>query len=337
MNETNGNQHSLENGDALAELVRVGGRRTSPPQADYDAVLAAATASWQKAVSARNRRRWIGALAASVALCAIGLAVLHVPPFATVTTQAAVAHLLRGELAIRMPGRTDWRPLQPGVVIDNGARLRANGPAGAVLSLSTGGFVRLRTSTELALTSGAHLQLVAGSAYIDSGARTPDELIVIETALGTVRDIGTVFEVKSSPEALRIRVREGRVLVDSPGRGGSLESRAGQELQLHADGATQRSRVPTAGPEWEWAEALAGAPVVDGKSLLGFLEWVAHESGRVLEFQSAGDRQQAAAVLLHGSVPDLRPLDALELMLAATDFEYTLSDAGAIVISRRVL
>lgn len=336
MNETTGNRHPREKGDALAELVRVGGHRASPTHADYDAVLAVATASWQRAVGARSRRRWIGALAAGVALFALGLGVLHLRPVTTGTPPVAVAKLVRGELYMQMPGEMAWRPLQPDAVIGNGARLRANGPAGAAFALSAGGSVRLRSSTELAVTSGTHLQLLAGCAYFDSGTRSSREPIVVETALGTVRDIGTVFEVQASRGTLRIRVREGRVLVSSPGRDGALESRAGQELQLHADGSTQRAGVATVGAQWDWAEVLAIAPVVDGKPLLGFLEWVAHESGRTLEFHTSADRQQAAAVLLHGSVPDLRPLDALDLMLAATDFEYTLSDAGAIVIRRRV-
>ncbi|HZF16171.1 MAG TPA: FecR family protein [Steroidobacteraceae bacterium] len=335
MTETTGRDDAAARSDPLAEIVRAGGRRPTPPPDDYDQVLAAATASWQKAVSARRRRQWIGALAASAVLCAVGLAVFHFRPIAMETARTAATTLVRGQLAVQAPGTFDWHPLQAGAAIDNGARLRANGPGGASLSLGAGGLLRLRESTEVAVSAGAHLQLFDGSAYVDSGSRPPGQPIVVETGLGTVRDIGTVFEVRASAGALRVRVREGQVVVDAPGRDESFESQAGQELQIGSDGTTRRSDIATAGPEWAWAEALADAPVVDGKSLLGFLEWVSHESGRALEFQYAGDRQQAAAVRLHGSVPNLRPLDALDLMLAATDFDYTLSDAGAIVIRRR--
>jgi ferric-dicitrate binding protein FerR (iron transport regulator) len=288
-------------------------------------------------VHVRRRRRWIGALAASAAACALGLVVFQLRPVAIEPVSVASANLQRGDLDIERRGTPGWRPLRPGAAIDNGARLRANGPLGACISLSAGRLVRLKASTQVILLAGAHLQLIAGSAYVDSGAPEQDDPVVIETGLGTVRDVGTVFEVQSSPGALRIRVREGRVLLDSNGRDVPLESRVGDELRVTSDGTTLRASIPTAGPEWAWAEALAIAPAVDGQSLLGFLEWVAHESGRPLQFQSAGDRQQAAAVLLHGIVPDLRPLEALDIMLAATDFEYTLSDGGAIVIHRRVL
>jgi ferric-dicitrate binding protein FerR (iron transport regulator) len=337
MNEMPGNGESGASRDPLAELVRVGGHRMAPPRADYEQVLAAATAGWQRAVHARRRRRWIGALAASAAACAIGLVLLQLRPLAVEPVAAPAANLLLGDLDIQRPGAPGWSRLRPGAAIENGARLRANGPLGASISLSAGRLVRLKPATQVTLLAGAHLQLVAGNAYVDSGTQQPADSIVIDTGLGTVRDIGTVFEVQAAPEAIRIRVREGRVLLDASGRATPLESHAGEELRLARDGSTLRASIPTAGPEWAWAEALAMAPAIDGQSLLGFLEWVAHECGRPLQFQSDGDKQRAAAVLLHGSVPDLRPLDALDIMLAATDFEYTLSDAGAIVIHRRAL
>ena len=46
-------------------------------------------------------------------------------------------------------------------------------------------------------------------------------------------------------------------------------------------------------------------------------------------------REQAALVLLHGSVPNVRPMEALELMLAATNFEYALGEDGSILIHWR--
>lgn len=337
MNEMPQGDESVARSDPLAELVRVGGHRVAPPRADYEHVLAAASAGWRRAVNARRRRRWIGALAAGLAMFAIGLAAFYWRPIAIEPAPVASAKLLLGDLDVERRGTSGWRPLRPGEAIEYGARLRANGPLGASFSLSAGHLVRLKASTQIILLAGAHLQLVSGSAYVDTGAHEPVDPIVIETALGAVRDVGTVFEVQSSPGALRIRVREGRVLLDTGGRSAALESRAGEEMRVTGAGTALRASIPTSGPEWAWAEALAIAPAVDGQSLLGFLEWVAHESGRALRFQSAGDRQQAAAVLLHGNVPDLRPLEALDIMLAATDFEYTLGDGGAIVIHRRAL
>jgi ferric-dicitrate binding protein FerR (iron transport regulator) len=263
--------------------------------------------------------------------------VFQLRPVAIEPVMVASANLQLGDLDIERRGTTGWRPLRPGAAIDNGARLRANGPLGASISLSAGRLVRLKAATQVTLLAGAHLHLIAGNAYVDSGTQQAADSIVIDTGLGTVRDIGTVFEVQAAPEAIRIRVREGRVLLDASERAARLESHAGEELRVGRDGSTLRASIATAGPEWAWAEALAMAPAIDGQSLLGFLEWVAHECGRPLQFQSDGDKQRAASVLLHGSVPDLRPLDALDIMLAATDFEYTLSDAGAIVIHRRAL
>jgi ferric-dicitrate binding protein FerR (iron transport regulator) len=320
--------------DPLAELVRAGGRRAVPPAEDYEYVLAAAGRSWQQAVRARRRRQWAGALAATLAVCAIGLTAYRYWAGVRPAEAFAAADIVRGSVSVLRAGAKAWEPLHPGAAIANGARLRTDG--GAVsLSLPAGGLMRLGDSTEMVFVSDAHLQLITGSAYIDSGAPDRRNRFTVETSFGAVRDIGTVFEVRAAPNALRVRVREGSVRLDAPAGRLSIEGRAGEELQVDAKGAPRRGAFPTSGPDWAWAEALAVAPNFDGQPLLRFLRWVARETGRPLRFQESDGEAQAASVMLHGSASDLKPLDALELMLAATDFDYALSDDGAILIRRR--
>lgn len=331
--------HSPAQPDVLAELVRAAGRRVAPPAEDYEYVLAAAGRSWQRAVRARRRRQWAGALAASLAVCTIGIAVYHFwTGFSSGTRPgeiAASADLVRGDVSLRRSDEATWQPLHAGEAIKNGARLRTGAAAGASLNLSDGGMLRLNAATELALVSGRRLHLVTGSAYIDSGERRVRDSLAVETDLGTVRDVGTVFEVKAAPRALRIRVREGRVRLDALVGRPVLEGQAGEELQVDGAGFTQRVVFPTAGPDWAWAEALAVSPTFDNQPLLRFLQWVAHETGRPLQFAEAGAEAQAANVVLHGSARDLKPLEALAVMLAVTDFEYALNEDGTILIRRR--
>jgi ferric-dicitrate binding protein FerR (iron transport regulator) len=321
--------------DPLAELVRAGGRRVLPPAEDYEFVLAAAAGSWQRAVRARRRRQWAGAIAATLAACAIGLTGYRYWIGVRPGEVLASANIVRGHVSVLRAGEKGWEPLFPGAAIANGARLRTQGDAAASLSLAAGGLMRLGDSTELAFVSDAHFQLIAGRAYIDSGAPDRRHRFIVDTSFGTVHDIGTVFEVRTAPNALRVRVREGSVRLDALAGRLSIEGHAGEELQVDAQGAPRRGAFPTAGPDWAWAEALAAAPNFDGQPLLRFLKWVARETGRPLRFQESDGEAQAASVMLHGSAHDLKPLDALELMLAATDFDYALSDDGAILIRRR--
>ena len=83
-----------------------------------------------------------------------------------------------------------------------------------------------------------------------------------------------------------------------------------------------------------FAEALAGPPDVDGLPVLEFLNWVARETGREIHYEEPGVQLAAGTSVLHGSAQSLTPMDALEVMLATTDFKYALSTNGVIVISR---
>ena len=63
--------------DSVAALIRAVGRRSAPPREDYERVLGASRAAWQRAVRQRARRRWTYALAAGVAFVVLGAGVLR--------------------------------------------------------------------------------------------------------------------------------------------------------------------------------------------------------------------------------------------------------------------
>ena len=47
------------------------------------------------------------------------------------------------------------------------------------------------------------------------------------------------------------------------------------------------------------------------------------------------DQLAAGSAILHGSAQSLTPMEALEVMLATTNFVYSLDTNGTIIISRR--
>ena len=83
--------------------------------------------------------------------------------------------------------------------------------------------------------------------YVDSGG-DKTRPVLIQTEHGDVRDIGTQFEVRAERSSLRVRVREGEVIVDRPGS--SLSARAGELLRLDPQGAYERVAVPLFGVSW---------------------------------------------------------------------------------------
>jgi ferric-dicitrate binding protein FerR (iron transport regulator) len=319
--------------DALGELVRVVGRRRAPPREHYEQVLAAATHAWQRKLRSRRRRRWLLAAAAALMTAAVGLVTFlqWMPRKAVVAT----AVVLRGNAAMRLTDKDGWQPLQPGLSIAAGAQVRTGTEGGIALTLKDGTAVRVKEQSELTLAAAQALRLETGTVYVDSGQAPDKRAVRIETDVGTVRDVGTIFELRATPDSLRIRVREGRVELRTRRESEPLQTLAGQQLDLGSEGTIRRSAIAPSDPAWRWAEALAMPPQTEARPLLQFLVWVARETGRRLQFQEPALEAQAREVVLHGQTRDLAPLQALDLMLSTTDFEYALPSDEVIVIRRR--
>ena len=202
-----------------------------------------------------------------------------------------------------------------------GTKLRTLPGGGAALSLGDGASLRLASATEVQLDRPRELTLRSGTVYLDNRASLGTGYRV-GTPLGTVRDVGTQFEVRVADGSLRVRVREGQVEIDRPGA--RLTGAAGEQLEIDVLGGVTRSAIATTDPEWQWAEAMAQAPEIDGRPATELFAWVARETGRRLRYASPEVEQRAATVILHGNIRHLAPLAALDAMLATTDLEYAL-------------
>jgi hypothetical protein len=163
--------------------------------------------------------------------------------------------------------------------------------------------------------------LQRGQIYVDlppgTTAKSPFQ---VATRAGIVEHLGTAFEVLSGPQIVRLRVREGRVRL----RGETAEviAEAGTELTATKAGVVSRRSISTYGRDWLWVAALAPDYEIEGRPLLGFLEWASRELGRPLRFSDAHAREVAERTILHGSVSGREPLDALASVLATTSLSY---------------
>jgi hypothetical protein len=143
-----------------------------------------------------------------------------------------------------------------------------------------------------------------------------------------VRDIGTQFEARllasagsdPAPAALRIRVREGKVLVAHGGQ--EHQAQTGGELVLHSNGSLQRAEVALYGPGWDWVQHAAPALAIEGASLADFLRWVSRETG--LQWRLAEPRAGKAPedIILHGSIAGLTAEEALAVVLPGCGYRH---------------
>lgn len=332
-------------GDPLAEIIRAAGARTAPPRAHYDQVYAAARASWRKALNARRQRRWL-ALAASLAVVALAAALMQIVVPGNPATVAEISVVEGSAEWLPADGET-WAvitgsgiangdgPTSAGISssqrLDDGARIRTGADGRVALRLADGGSLRLHAQTEIVLGRN-ELELTAGRLYFDSAGR-PDTLpIAVATSLGTVRDIGTQFEIRASRDDLRIRVRSGGIEVRDPLTDQNVIAEAGEQLLLSADRSLARSAFAPDGPEWSWAEALATIPV--SRSILEYLEWIANETGKQLRFETGDVQSSARGATFSGDPSGMTPYELLENITLTSDFGYELTDDGTLVINR---
>ena len=322
--------------DVLAELVRAAGRRPVPAADDRSRVFAASQRAWRQAVQARRRRRRYLALAASVAALAIGGTIVsQLVPTAPLPVIASTA-VIDGQVLALAAGTDEWRAVDgAGVEWAAGTRLRTSAGSRVSLDLASGGSLRVDEATEMTLTSSERLVLIAGTMYFDSGAATGAGALEVVTSLGRVREIGTQFEVMFTSIALRVRVREGRVEIEREQQLAGLTGTAGEQLRLDSAGGVERSPFSPVDPAWSWAIALADVPPIDGRPLTELLDWVARETRHELRFADTDTENQAHNVILHGSLANATPLEALEAALATTDLEHVVQEDGVLLIRLR--
>jgi FecR-like protein len=325
--------------EAVRELIESAGRRPDVPAEDLAAIQAAARSQWQEVVAdGRRRRRRLQrlaplALAASL-LLAVGVrwwwrAEGPVPaPGAVATVQ-----ILKGN--VRLPG---GRPLAVGDALAAGAVLATEdgvSPGLAAVRLAGGESVRLDAGTRVRLASATRLELEAGAVYVDSGrSGAAGGALEIGTPFGSVREVGTQFEVRLQPGddlALRVRVREGAVSLVR--RGGSDPVAGGEELRLRHDGSVSRGTVEPNAPAWHWVLAAAPGLDIDGSTLADYLDWVSRETAWHLRYEDEALADLAAGIRLHGTLEGMAPDESVSVILPGSGLGYRV-EGGTLLVTR---
>jgi ferric-dicitrate binding protein FerR (iron transport regulator) len=326
MSETDDKQGA----DPLARLIRAAGRRTEPPEEHRDQVLAAARRAWLDKVSSRRRRRWL-ALAASLGLL-VASALLVTGQFVE-SGPAADVILADGTIEWRAPGSESWQRLPgPGIALPVDLRLRTGAEGRAALNLADGGSLRLAENTEITIGT-ERFGLDVGKLYFDSAGRSSSAPITVETPMGTVRDTGTRFEVSAERDYLRVRVREGGIALLDAAASSDAVAIAGEEIELSGPEPLVRRPIAPDDPAWAWAEALASPPAA-ARPILVYFRWIARETGKRLTFEPESVEVAAELATFSGDPSGLSPLELLSQIAATSDFDYRLTEDGAILIGR---
>lgn len=321
-----------ETRDAVAELIRAGGRRPNPPREHFDEVFGAAHDAWQAKVVSRRKTRFIVSVAASisaVACAAVLLATLLPRTAATV----AVSQMVVGDVAVFSPRTGEWQPIgNAAYSIRAGDVIRTAAGSGATLGLETGASLRIAADTRLRLEGPQSFVLDVGTAYVDSGRGELPAPVTILTPFGAVREIGTQFEVHASEESLRVRVRSGRVELTRP-YAETERTDAGEEISVSESGLVERRPFAASDAAWEWVMRLAIAPPNYALTIRVYLAWAANEFGRELRFDSPNTELQAEISALNTELSGFSPEEVLESIALTSGLSYRFIGDEAILIS----
>lgn len=299
----------------IADLVRLAGPRPEPAAFRAARVREAVEAEWRRTLRRRSRGtvwRWGLAVAAAASLTLLWIQPTRRP---ATLPPADVATVLRVDGAVRLASSpTAARPLATGDRLAAGETADTTG--GGRLSLVLGGGIALRVKegSRVAIEEPSKVRLERGTIYVDTGSAAPAvKRMEVATALGTVLNVGTRFEVGAGLGAVHIRVREGEVRVERAGP--AVRVIAAEAVTLHTDQRVDRAPAPPFGPDWAWVESLAAPFVVEGATLETFLDWVSRELGVTWRYADRAAERHGDAVVLHGSIDGLTPREALDAIL----------------------
>ena len=323
----NNHENPMEDRDDIASLVRLAGKRKAVPRERAARVRVAAREVWQREVTRRSRRRYVWAaagLAASVLLL-IAVRILSVGTGSSVVPGTRIlVEALAGPVWSQVTDGDhshEPRALEVGDSVNAGTDLVTGEGSLAAIRLASGHSVRLDTGTTIRMLDEGSLELDRGAIYVDSGfeAGSHDPLDV-HTPLGVIEEIGTQFEVRLDDSAVRVRLREGAVVVHHDNR--TDEVRVGTELELNVDGSVTRREISTHHTGWQWMLGITPMPDLEGRTVRAFLDWVARERGWTLTFVDDDVARFADEVVVSGTTSRLTLDEALDAVLATSRMTY---------------
>lgn len=319
-------KQDMHEDQALSNLLRLVGNRPVVPDEVRERVRRSLHAQWRRGTRIRIwRKRFLFAMSAAAVVMVLYTASLWLVtrslpsavPLGFVENRAGTVLATLGH-----SGDQKSQVLSRGDFLLSNSWLETGENGRAMLHLLNGPTVRMDVNTRFYFSSESSFVLDRGTVYVDSegtGAK-----LVLLTSHGTIKNLGTQFEVNVNPEALRLRVREGAVILQ---RNGSEEqAAAGTQLSITRQGTSSRTELASYSPSYDWLSEIGPTYHLEGTSLNEFLGWISRESGLKVEYADPAIQQSSSRIVLHGSVRGLRPEEMPSVVLPVCGLTYELEE-----------
>ena len=310
-----------EDDETTVQLLRAADPRVSVSVLRAARVRSAARAAWEVQIRRRTMRRRVVILSSILGAGALGL-VFGRDVFLERTAPTRPGDPVAIVEQVDGPSR-----MQRTHVVRVGDWIEMAADCRLALRFGDRTSVRLDSGSRLRVLSAMVVELAAGAVYVDTGSESGG--FEVRTAMGTVHDIGTQFEVRLLPASVRVRVRTGMVQLRDSAR--SIAGHQGTEITLSTTGAVTR---PFDGhdAEWGWATRIAPPLEMEGVSLAAFLERAARERGWTVVYTDLALAREAKTIVLHGSVGGLAPDDAIGVAVGASGLRHRIERGSVIVL-----
>lgn len=323
MTATPNNPHPDDEG--IEQLLREVGARDLPAPEVMEKVRDAVHGEWRHMVGQRARRRRIVGYAMAAGVAAVALAVTFTIQFIAAPATLARVERVVGSLEVDPAGFGEWRAVKPGEQVKTGDTLRTDESSSAALDFGDGVSVRIDAGSLIEFTAPERLALDHGGVYVDADPQSAagagkSQGLVVETPYGSVRHLGTQYQVRASRTGIEVSIREGRVEIANAA--GTHIGAAGDQLHVARDGELSRSTISPHDASWQWASLVAPPIDIEQRPLTALVDWVSRETGKQIVYASPQLQAQAAQLILRGSVDELSPEQALAAALAPTSFEH---------------
>ena len=318
----------IDDEEATQALLKLAGSRPGP-SAERAARVRAAVLTEFRATHRRRRRQriaFVTSLGAAAAIAAF-FVWARLPGAATPRERLGVVVRLQGTSTLQARRGTTSIALETTAPLFTDDVLTTGDGQRVALETSDGSSVRVDERSRVRLMSANAIEVESGAVYIATAPGSHG--YEVRTRLGTLRDLGTQFEVRLADAALRLRVRSGMVEVNR--RSESQTVGANMEADIRGAAMTLRPMAASAA-DWAWTAALAPSFEIEGQPLQRFLEQLSAEQGWRVTYADRPTRDATASVL-HGSVRGLSAEDSLRVVLGATGLAYQLR-GNELVISR---
>jgi ferric-dicitrate binding protein FerR (iron transport regulator) len=326
----------VELNDPIVRVLKFAGSRPQPDQERKAEFKRALRAEWRRVTEPRPLHRTFGWAAGVAAGMAAALVVAWLQPWRIaqpLSVTQVVGRVVRSEgIVRRLPATSTSSPSQIVTVGDEvriDTVLETTETGRMALALGEGISLRIDVGSRIVLLGNKVMRVERGAVYVDASTEKSGP-VLIQTENGDVRDIGTQFEVRTERSSLRVRVREGEVLVSR--NDSKMTARAGEALHVDQQGRYVRSAVPIFGPEWAWTSTIAPQFQLEGGTVQQFLEWMAREQGWRWRFVDTDTARGAAGIVTHGSLEGYTPEEALAIVLPTCGLSFV-RDRDEVVVS----